>query len=95
MLRVCSTAPIDGHGQVGLRCSALFHMNVPTRWSPSMPQAAQRPGQPAGPLGDLGERTAAGAVGRRGHDLGVGVHARRVLEEAGELSGASCMVLFM
>ena len=49
-----------------------------------MPQAAQRPGQPAGPLGDLGERTAAGAVRRRGHDLGVGVHARRVLEEAGD-----------
>ena len=37
MLRVCSTAPIDGTARYAARCSALFHMNVATRWSPVMP----------------------------------------------------------
>ena len=37
MFSVCSTAPMDGIARYASRCSALFHMNVPTRWSPSTP----------------------------------------------------------
>ena len=44
----------------------------------------QGSGQAAGSLGDVGERTATGAVRRGRDDLGVGVHAGGVLEEAGD-----------
>src|SRR5277367_1363113 len=37
MFSVCSTAPIDGTARYAARCSALFHMKVPTRWSPVTP----------------------------------------------------------
>ena len=38
MLIACSTAPMDWTPRYASRCSSLFHMNVPTRWSPSMPR---------------------------------------------------------
>ncbi len=37
MFSVCSTAPIAGTAVYAVRCSALFHMNVATRWSPLTP----------------------------------------------------------
>jgi hypothetical protein len=54
MLSVCSTAPIPGTAAYASRCSALFHMNVPTRSSPVTPsersplasRAARRPTSP-------------------------------------------------
>ncbi len=33
----CRTAPIDCTARYASKCSSLFHMNVPTRWSPSIP----------------------------------------------------------
>lgn len=41
-LRVCSTAPIEGIARYASTCSALFHMRVATRWSPSTPSSSRR-----------------------------------------------------
>src|SRR5436305_1121577 len=51
MFSVCRTAPTQGTARYASRCSACFHMNVPTRWSASTPRprralaswAARRP----------------------------------------------------
>lgn len=41
-LSVCSTAPIEGIDRYASTCSALFHMRVATRWSPSTPSSSRR-----------------------------------------------------
>ena len=76
MLSVCSTAPIDGTAMYAVRCSALFHMKVATRWSPVMPmrrnafanRAACSPDLPIG-------RVPVPVTGCRGHRA-VAVHDR-------------------
>ena len=41
-LRVCSTAPMEGIAKYASTCSALFHMRVATRSSPSTPSSSRR-----------------------------------------------------
>ncbi|GAA2707000.1 hypothetical protein GCM10010429_18410 [Micromonospora olivasterospora] len=41
MLSVCSTAPMLGTAKYATRCSALFHMKVPTRSSPVTPHSSR------------------------------------------------------
>ncbi|MGY3681454.1 hypothetical protein ACVWXU_005077 [Streptomyces sp. TE33382] len=40
-LRVWSTAPMEGMARYASTCSALFHMRVPTLWSPSIPSSSR------------------------------------------------------
>ena len=53
MLSVCSTAPIDGMARYAVKCSALFHMKVATRWSPVMPMRRNAFANLAGLLPEL------------------------------------------